>query len=350
MNFVNCLAFLLALFRTGSSYVNPVIDSNNPDPSAIALPEGGYLAVSTSNHVTNTGSADAFPIYYSDDLVTWELRGHVFPAGTWPVWCNKNMWAPEIHLVNGRFLAYFSCSAPNSRHSIGVAETPSGDPFGPYVDAIGVPLIYHNEDSVVGVIDQHYFKDPKTNQDYMIWKTDKLLPFSTSVAFIQELEENGIAMVEGSSPTKIIETDRLDENGIVEGMWMMFQDDTYFLFFSVSNFQLATYRMMVARSSDIMGPYVKCDVPVVQTDWDRYDNGVNSTFAGPGHGSVVTDAAGDWWLIYHSWRYGQLNTQEPGRVMLLDKLEWHGAPQVELWPRVVNGGIPSDTLMQEPAV
>ena len=36
--------------------------------------------------------------------------------------------------------------------------------------------------------------------------------------------------------------------------------------------------------------------------------------------------------------------------MLLDKLEWHGAPQVELWPRVVNGGIPSDTLMQEPAV
>ena len=103
----------------------------------------------------------------------------------------------------------------------------------------------------------------------MIWKTDKLLPFSTSVAFIQELEENGIAMVEGSSPTKILETDRLDENGIVEGMWMMFQDDTYFLFFSVSNFQLATYRMMVARSSDIMGPYVKCDVPVVQTDWDR---------------------------------------------------------------------------------
>ena len=36
--------------------------------------------------------------------------------------------------------------------------------------------------------------------------------------------------------------------------------------------------------------------------------------------------------------------------MLLDKLEWHGAPQVELWPRVVNGGIPSDSLMQEPAV
>ena len=47
-------------------------------------------------------------------------------------------------------------------------------------------------------------------------------------------------------------------------------------------------------------------MPVVETDWDRYEQGVNSTFEGPGHGSVVEDGAGDWWLIYHSWRYGHL--------------------------------------------
>ena len=43
-----------------------------------------------------------------------------------------------------RYLAYFSCSAPNSRHSVGVAVA-GEDPFGLYVDPLGVPLIFHNE-------------------------------------------------------------------------------------------------------------------------------------------------------------------------------------------------------------
>ena len=54
------------------------------------------------------------------------------------------MWAPEIHHVNGRFLAYFSCAAPNARHSIGVAVSQTDSYLGPYLD-LGVPLVYHNE-------------------------------------------------------------------------------------------------------------------------------------------------------------------------------------------------------------
>ena len=50
---------------------------------------------------------------------------------------------------------------------------------------------------------------------------------------------------------------------------MMYKDATYYMFYSVSSFTLPTYRMMVAKSSSLLGPYVKGDVPVVQTDWDR---------------------------------------------------------------------------------
>ena len=50
--------------------------------------------------------------------------------------------APALCLC--RYLAYFSCSAPNSRHSVGVAVA-GEDPFGSYVDPLGVPLIFHNE-------------------------------------------------------------------------------------------------------------------------------------------------------------------------------------------------------------
>ena len=64
---------------------------------------------------------------------------------------------------------------------------------------------------------------------------------------------------------------------------------------------------------------------------------------------MVVDKAGDWWVVYHSWRYAHLDRQ-PGRVMLLDRLEWNGAPEVELWPTVWGGGVPSDTEREGPAV
>ena len=164
-------------------------------------------------------------------------------------------------------------------------------------------MIYHNDDSVLGCIDQHYFKDPQTGRDFITWKTDKLVPFSTSVVFIQEIEESGMYFKEGSEKVKILEVETAEEMFTNEGMWLMFREGTYFLFYSTSLFELPTYRMMVAGSKDILGPYTKHEVPVVETDWERYNNGLNSTFEGPGHGSVVVDTAGDWWLIYHSWRW-----------------------------------------------
>ena len=51
---------------------------------------------------------------------------------------------------------------------------------------------------------------------------------------------------------------------------MMYGHEEYWLFYSAANFQLPTYRMMVARSRDLMGPFTKGTVPVVETDWERF--------------------------------------------------------------------------------
>ena len=40
--------------------------------------------------------------------VNWTPKGHVFPTGAWPSWAVENMWAPEIHFVNGTFVVYFT--------------------------------------------------------------------------------------------------------------------------------------------------------------------------------------------------------------------------------------------------
>ena len=57
-----------------------------------------------------------------------------------------------------------------------------------------------------------------------------------------------------------------------------------------------------------------------------------------GHGSTVQTPNGDYWYIYHSWRYEELNKNPPGRVLLLDKIRWDIHPD-GLWPFV---GTPSD--------
>ena len=38
---------------------------------------------------------------------------------------------------------------------------------------------------------------------------------------------------------------------------MMYKDGSYFLFYSAGNYKKPTYRKMVARSSDLMGPFTK---------------------------------------------------------------------------------------------
>ena len=81
--------------------------------------------------------------------------------------------------------------------------------WGPMLTPLGVPMIYHNEDSVVGCLDQTYFKDPETGRDYIIWKTDDILPvIRTGVIYIQEIEEGGTAFAEGSEKSAMILVDR----------------------------------------------------------------------------------------------------------------------------------------------
>ena len=53
-------------------YTNPVVNSNYPDPGALALEDGaGFVLVSTSNYAFDN-DAPAFPILHSNDFVHWE--------------------------------------------------------------------------------------------------------------------------------------------------------------------------------------------------------------------------------------------------------------------------------------
>jgi len=255
-----------------------------------------------------------------------------FPGGTWPSWAYMDMWAPELHFINGVFTLYFSARMKTTRKlALGVAVAKDlGDLFSGFKD-LGYPLLQHHK----GLIDPHFYRSDDSN--FLLWKTDNNADGEESAIYIQELQEDGLAFQEDAEPKIILKADLPEERGVVEGPWILQWSKYFFLLYSTGGgFADTSYSIWAARASGVTGPYTKDTQPVVEVDRLRYDQGVNCTFEAPGHGSVVKDIAGTPWLLYHAWPYQRKEVFPPGRVLLLDRLVLEDG-----WPRA-EGGHPSD--------
>ena len=98
----------------------------------------------------------------------------------------------------------------------------------------------------------------------MIFSPPLQLPVRPSVIYMQELGSDGLSFTAESEPGVVLTTDRLSEHLIVEGPWLMYRRGRYYLFYSSSWVQLASYHVGVAASDSVAGPYTKSDLPVIQ--------------------------------------------------------------------------------------
>ena len=133
-----------------SEYTNPLLSSNCPDPAVTRLMDGsGYALVASSDRASRSDNSSVFPMFFSKgcqslirlpltspllfpDLVTWKLVRHVFSPTQLPVWAVDRFYAPELHLVGGRYLLYFTAGDNQGKLRCGVALATSEDPFGDY--------------------------------------------------------------------------------------------------------------------------------------------------------------------------------------------------------------------------
>src|SRR3954470_1056586 len=92
-------AFTLTQARQ-SSYRNPVVAGDYPDPSVIRVGDEFWAATTTG------GWAPHFALLRSRDLVNWEKVGYVFQSK--PAWAKEDFWAPELINDGGRFLVYYT--------------------------------------------------------------------------------------------------------------------------------------------------------------------------------------------------------------------------------------------------
>lgn len=325
-----------------------------PDPAVIkgqAVDDPFWYLYCTSNPLngndrTTTGRLNNHLVatLQSRDLVHWAYVGDAFLDR--PAWVSRNalFWAPDIQYFNGQYYLYYTTTdtLTDSRGSaIGVAT--SANPTGPWVDS-GGPVVESQPWS--GRRFGRWVYDPTVVADA---DGQRYLFYGSFVGGIsaRRLSPDGL------HATAVGEV-QITVSGRYEGASVVRHGNYYYLFASSSeccNGALSGYSVFVGRATKLLGPYTDHDgvallggpqvggTPVLSANGNRW--------VGPGHNTVITDRAGQDWIIYHAVdRTSPYFTSTPStkRPLLMDTLDW-----ADGWP-VVHGGLgPSDGPQPAPA-
>jgi arabinan endo-1,5-alpha-L-arabinosidase len=321
-----------------AQYVNPVIDADFPDPAVILASDGFYYAYATQT--LRDGQWTNIQVARSADLVNWDHLGDALPDK--PEWAQttQDFWAPSIIYDGSTYIMYYSATPDvaglhERGHALAVAT--SNCPAGPFVD-MGMPLLLG---AGFEFIDPMAYDDPITGKRLLYWGSG-FQPIK-----VQELAPDRLSFAPGSNPVDLVWPNPVKGAfpRLVEAAWIIRHDDFYYLFYSGDNCcgPHAEYGVMVARSPSAMGPFETLEeargVPhsLMLFKSERW--------LAPGHNSIVTDKAGQTWIVYHAidvnrprqFQDDEINSR---RILLIDKIEWRDG-----WPHV---GTPSDEPQAAP--
>lgn len=311
---------------SAQEYDNPVIRRDCPDPTLLddRARSGWFYLYSTQSHkdakslvnkdakVENESELINLPVYRSKDLVNWEFAGDGFPQGR-PDWIeDTQLWAPDINYVDGKYVLYYSLGAWAQILKEGSGVAVADSPVGPFVDQGEV--VSFKSTGVTNSIDANLFVDDN-GKKYLFWGS--LGPGSGIWA--TELNEDG------TKPVNTKKKKRMSASNM-EGAYVHKRDGWYYLFASKGsccNYDRSTYRVVVARSRNVMGPYLGPDGKKLTSS--QFENVIMQgdeakNFVGTGHTTqILTDDAGQDWMAYHSYWKGN---DYISRCLCIDKLSW----------------------------
>lgn len=299
--------------KSKNMYSNPVDARSLPDPTIIKGKDGWFYLYATENirHV---------PILRSKNLTQWELIGTAFTKESRPDFEPKaGIWAPDINYFNKKYVMYYSMSVWGGEWTCGVGVATADKPEGPFTDH--GKLFRSNEINVQNSIDPFFIQDK--GKKYLFWGSFR------GINYI-ELSKDGLSLKKGAKPTQVAGT-------VFEGTYIYKRNGYYYFFASVGSCCAglnSTYRLVVGRSKNLLGPYVdRTGTPMMKNGFEVVIDR-NERFLGNGHNAeIVQDDAGRDWIFYHG-----IDVNEPNkRVLLLDEVLW----DKDGWPYVQNSGTPS---------
>ena len=159
-----CLLLVMAASaKSKKQSGNPIFQGMYADPE-VAVMGGKYWIFPT--YSAPYDDQLYFDAFSSTDLVNWTKHEKVIEQKNIS-WLRRALWAPSIIEANGKYYLFFGANDVHEGEVGGIGVAVSDKPEGPYVDALGKPLI---NEIVNGAqpIDQFVFRDDD-GQYYMFY-------------------------------------------------------------------------------------------------------------------------------------------------------------------------------------
>jgi len=280
-------------------YRNPVLGGDYPDPSVIRVGKDFYMTHSSFEYYPG------LLVWHSTDLVHWERIGYALHKNI------GSVWAPDLVKYKDSFYIYF----PAGR-KIWVVTAKS--PQGPWSDPIDMHL--------QGFIDPgHVVAKDGTRYLYL------------SNGFLMQLSKDGLSTV--GKPESGYKGWKFPEEWSTECFCLESPKSTVrdgYFYQTVAEGGTAgpaTSHMVVSgRATSPHGPWENSPYnPIVHT------KSRNEKWWSQGHGTLVDDVNGNWWIMYHAY---EKNFHTLGRQTLMLPIVW----TKDHWFRVPDHVMASDSI------
>jgi arabinan endo-1,5-alpha-L-arabinosidase len=256
-------------------------------------------------------------VKYSPDGLNWTQGVQIF-ASELPWWRTyaptmgqNDVWAPDVHLFNGRYWCYYCVSEFGTNNSAIGLTSCSSISLGDWRDD-GVVLSSESGAQTYNALDPDLAIDASGNP----W-----LVFGSYFDGIHVTRLDPTTMM----PTGTMYSIAARPNGI-EGTNIVYSSGYYYLFASIDKCCLgvdSTYKISFGRSASITGPYVDESGVAMLTGGGTVLDSSGPRWIGPGGESVYNDGAG-WVIAFHA--YDAQNNGNP--TLQISDLYW-GADN---WP------------------
>lgn len=283
-------------------YQNPILKAFHPDPSICRVGDEFYLVTSSFSYFPG------LPIYKSKDLLHWSLAANaITEEDQLPLKeaaSSGGIWAPTIRHQDGVF--YITATFSEKGNFI-VASTDIkkgfGNPIWVEMDGIDPSLFFENGEAYYCANDIGSRMEKYGSEGISVARIDV-----NSGKLLQE----PVRIWEGTG------------GGFLESPHIYHIGSYYYLMIAEGGTSL-NHMITVARSKTIYGPYEGCPGNPVLTNRNDTSKSVLCT----GHGDLVEDTAGNWWLVHLGTRPSHSFWSHLGRETFLMPVRWKAG-----WPLV----------------
>ena len=258
-----------------------IFPGDYPDPTILRVGEDFYMTHSAFTYFP------ALLVWHSTDLLHWEPVARAVEDGDYSIF------APDICRVDGKFYIYYPTS--RGENYVVTADRPEGPWSAPVKLDVG------------GIDPGHVVAEDGSRYLY------------TNNGFVTPLTPDGLAAA--GRPQKVYDGWEYPAEWETEGMWLespkLLRRGGWFYLVSAEGGTAGpatSHMVVVARSKSALGPWENSPYnPMVHT------YSADEAWWSKGHGTLIDDADGNWYIVYHAYRNG---FHTLGRSTVIESVEW----------------------------